>query len=78
MEGIQLSGEEWTRQELTRLLHEYSPKTRIFSMSKRWNNMSMWAKYADNHQGYCLEILEHEACLLPHGRWSTETLSSLT
>ena len=56
MEGIQLSGEEWTRQELTRLLHEYSPKTRIFSMSKRWNNMSMWAKYADNHQGYCLEF----------------------
>ena len=25
-------------------------------MSKRWNNMSMWAKYAANHTGYCLEF----------------------
>ena len=56
MQGICDLGEEWTRQELTRLLHEHSPETRVFSMSKRWNNMSMWAKYADNHQGYCLEF----------------------
>ena len=55
-DGIHRLGEEWTRQELTRLLHEHSSETRVFSMSKRWNNMSMWAKYADNHKGYCLEF----------------------
>jgi len=29
---------------------------RIYCLSKRWNNMSMWAKYADSHKGYCLEF----------------------
>ena len=56
IEGIHRFGEKWTRQELTRLLHENSTKTRVFSMSKRWNSMKMWAKYADNHKGCCLEF----------------------
>lgn len=25
-------------------------------MSKRWDNMNLWAKYADDHTGYCLEF----------------------
>lgn len=29
---------------------------RIYSMSKRWNNLALWAKYAQNHCGYCLEF----------------------
>jgi hypothetical protein len=29
---------------------------RIYCLSKRWNNMGMWAKYAGNHTGYCLEF----------------------
>lgn len=29
---------------------------RIYSLSKRYNNMSLWAKYANNHTGYCLEF----------------------
>lgn len=29
---------------------------RIYSMSKRYDNMSLWAKYAANHTGYCLEF----------------------
>lgn len=29
---------------------------RIYCLSKRWNNMSMWAKYAGCHTGYCLEF----------------------
>lgn len=29
---------------------------RIYSMSTRWNNLKMWAQYANNHAGYCLEF----------------------
>lgn len=29
---------------------------KIYSMSKRYDNMNLWAKYADNHRGYCLEF----------------------
>jgi len=29
---------------------------RIYSMSKRYDNMSLWAKYAGDHTGYCLEF----------------------
>jgi len=28
----------------------------IFSLTKRPDNMALWAKYADDHQGYCLEF----------------------
>lgn len=30
---------------------------RIYSLSKRYDNMSLWAKYAGNHSGYCLEFM---------------------
>jgi len=29
---------------------------RIYSMSKRYDNFSLWAKYAGDHSGYCLEF----------------------
>jgi hypothetical protein len=29
---------------------------RIYCLCKRSDNMSMWAKYASNHSGYCLEF----------------------
>jgi hypothetical protein len=29
---------------------------RIYSMSKRPDNTSLWAKYADEYRGYCLEF----------------------
>lgn len=37
-------------------LNEELKDYRIYSLSKRYDNMSMWAKYADNHTGYCLEF----------------------
>lgn len=40
------------REYLYQLFDEY----RIFSMSKRWDNLAMWAWYAANHTGYCLEF----------------------
>jgi hypothetical protein len=29
----------------------------VYSMSTRWDNLKMWAQYANNHKGYCLEFL---------------------
>ena len=49
-------GREWLLREMTRLLHELFDQTRVYCMSQRWNNLPMWAKYADGHQGYCVEF----------------------
>ena len=49
-------GLDWMWRESTTLLHRELSEMHILSMSRRWNNMSMWAKYADNHTGYCLEF----------------------
>jgi hypothetical protein len=29
---------------------------RVYSMSKHWDNLSMWHWYASKHQGYCLQF----------------------
>lgn len=54
--GLKRFGTQRMHQELTKGLHSLSEKTRVLSMSKRWDNMNMWAKYADNHTGYCLDF----------------------
>ncbi len=49
-----------TSDELLRHMANYFyslvENTRIYSLSKRWDNMALWANYADNHHGYCLEF----------------------
>jgi len=54
--GLNRFGMKRMHQEMTKALHSLSEKTRVLSMSKRWDNMNLWAKYADNHTGYCLEF----------------------
>jgi Protein of unknown function (DUF2971) len=49
-------GIEWFMRELSKILNEQMEAFRIFSLSKRYNNLSLWAKYAANHTGYCLEF----------------------
>ncbi len=44
--------------QMSESFYSLTENTRIFSMSKRWDNMALWAKYADNHRGYCLEFAE--------------------
>ena len=44
------------RQRTIAYFYSLTENTRVFSMSGRWNNMALWAKYADNHRGYCLEF----------------------
>ena len=42
--------------ELQTLLNSLFERYRVYSLSKRYDNLSLWAKYAGNHSGYCLEF----------------------
>jgi len=46
-------------------LNEELKDYRIYSLTKRHENLNMWAKYADNHAGYCLEFA-NEGPLFEH------------
>jgi hypothetical protein len=41
---------------LTEVLHSELKDYRVYSMSRRYDNLSLWAKYAGDHAGYCLEF----------------------
>lgn len=58
-------GNGWCIKKLSQSLNEQLKGYRIYSMSKRYDNLSMWAKYADNHSGYCLEFV-NEGPLFEH------------
>lgn len=49
-------GLEWHQRELSKILNAQTEEFRVFSLSKRFNNLSLWAKDAANHTGYCLEF----------------------
>ena len=42
--------------EMSKSLNTELETLRIYSMAKRADNMALWAKYADDHKGYCLEF----------------------
>lgn len=51
-------GIDLLHKEMSQILHEQLDNNhRVYSLSKRWNNMNLWAMYADNHKGYCIEYL---------------------
>ena len=54
--NIEDQGSEAYRRTMTEMLHKLQEGYRIYSLSKRYNNMGMWAKYAKDHSGYCLEF----------------------
>lgn len=49
-------GPDRLRKLITDQLKAEMDAFRVYSMSKRYDNMMMWAKYADDHSGYCLEF----------------------
>ena len=53
---IETTGEDAFHEEFARTFYESFSKHRVYSMSKRWENLNLWAKYADEHRGYCLEF----------------------
>ena len=50
-------GEEVVMRGTAESLYKELEDWRIYCLCKRWGNMSMWAKYADVHKGYCLEFV---------------------
>lgn len=42
--------------EMAKTLNLELDNFHIYSLSKRYDNMSLWANYAANHTGYCLEF----------------------
>jgi hypothetical protein len=54
--NVRRHGTERLQQMLTESLNSELNDYRIYSLSKRYDNLSLWAKYAGNHSGYCLEF----------------------
>ncbi len=54
-EGLELMGDSFERTALS-LMHDRFGRRRILSFSKRWNSMTMWAMYAAQHAGCCVEF----------------------
>jgi len=54
--NIRKYGTQWSLREMTRLLNTHMEEFRIYSLSKRFDNLSLWAKYAAGSSGYCLEF----------------------
>lgn len=65
--NLRLHGMEFFHSEMTRLLHRDLESFRVYSMSKRWDNLALWAKYAGDHTGYCLEFT-NEGPLFEHAK----------
>jgi hypothetical protein len=49
-------GTDFITRELSKSLNNELNDWRIYCLSKRWDNLSLWAKYANGHSGYCLEF----------------------
>ena len=56
-ERLRTLGLEWFLQQMADILYRQMDEFRVFSMSKRFDNFSMWAKYAEGHKGFCLEFV---------------------
>ena len=54
--NIGVHGLEFFHTELAKLLHRDLETFRVYSMSKRYDSLALWAKYAGDHTGYCLEL----------------------
>ena len=56
-QGIKTFGITTLLDEMTKSFNKImDTKYGVFSLAKRSDNMALWAKYADNHKGYCLEF----------------------
>ena len=53
---IRTLGLEPDQRVLSKILNEGMGEFRVYSLSKRFDNFSLWAKYAADHGGYCLEF----------------------
>lgn len=54
--SIRAHGPETLMRRFKRIYDAEMSSWKIYCLTKRYGNMSMWAKYADAHHGYCLEF----------------------
>lgn len=55
--GIKKFGPQTLLEEISKQFNKImDSRYGVFSLAKRPDNMSLWAKYADDHKGYCLEF----------------------
>ncbi|MGO9436082.1 MAG: DUF2971 domain-containing protein [Terracidiphilus sp.] len=54
--NLKQHGKEFFTRGLSKSLNNELNDWRIYCLSKRWDNLSLWAKYANDHSGYCLEF----------------------
>lgn len=55
--NVNFHGPEKLQPILAKDLHKELDGYRVYSMTKRYDNLAMWAKYANDHSGYCLEFV---------------------
>lgn len=54
--NVHLHGPQAMMREMSRLLNAELAGYRIYSLSRRYDNLSLWAHYAAKGTGYCLEF----------------------
>lgn len=59
-EQVRGLGGEQTLKLMSKYLNPLLDCHKIYSMCKRWDNMNMWVKYANECTGYCLEFKNSE------------------
>ena len=59
--NIQLHGAEKLQRRYKDIFDETMNQWKVYCLSKRYDNMNLWAKYADKHRGYCLEFANEGA-----------------
>ncbi len=64
--NIRSKGLEWFNRELSQILNKGMEKFRVYSLTKRFDNLSLWAKYAADHTGYCLEFVNEGPLFAEH------------
>lgn len=57
--NIKKHGVEKLMPLLQKTMRDQLETLRVYSLSKRFNNLSLWEHYAANHSGYCLEFANH-------------------
>jgi len=60
--NVQLHGTDALLRRMSEVLNSELEGYRIYSLSKRHDNLGLWAKYAGNHTGYCLEFKNEGLC----------------
>lgn len=54
--NIQRHGAEKINRSYKNVYDEIMSQYKVYCLSKTYDNMNLWAKYGDDHRGYCLEF----------------------